>query len=85
MRLIIWGLMSDMFKQKTYQKMKKPSFKMDLFKEDQVQTLEADQLKLIVGSYSAEAQCSTSNDSDPNKSDDCSASTDADLDRPSVP
>ena len=65
--------------------MRKPSFKMNQFQQGQIQTLAADQLKLVIGSVSAVAQCSTSGDSDPNKSDDCSDSSDSDLDLPKQP
>jgi hypothetical protein len=63
--------------------MKKTKFKIEEFACAGVETLDAGSLKLIVGAYSAAAQCSTSNDTD-GKSDDCSGSGDTDLD-PSGP
>lgn len=59
--------------------MKKAKFQLEKFQSDRIETLEADQLKLIVGAKALAAQCSTTGDTD-SKSDGCSDSNDIDND-----
>jgi hypothetical protein len=57
--------------------MKKPNFNLEKFAESNIQTLESNELSLVIGASAETGLCSNSGDSD-SQSENCSLSDDKD-------